>query len=137
MGKHVTQLLQSAPDIVVSHHVNTRLCFTIFWSLFLITVLLMSFLHRVSRAHLSAAAKDEAGQKSLCGGVCDWPGAADSKPPHGLCCGAGGRFEDRHMQPQATRLRLLGPQQRPLVPGQHREEHWLHAAGLGGGQDFR
>ncbi|TKS78955.1 Tetratricopeptide repeat protein 28 [Collichthys lucidus] len=54
----------------------------------------------------------------------------------GLCCGAGGRFEDRHVQPEATRLRLLSPQQRPLVPGQHREEHWLHAAGLGGRQDL-
>lgn len=110
--------------------------YILFGSLFLISVLLMSF-HRVSRAHLSAAAKDEAGQKSLCGGVCDWPGAADSEPPHSLCCGAGSRFEDWHMQPQAPRLRLLGPQQRPLVPGQHREEHWLHAAGLGGGQDLR
>lgn len=136
-GKHVTQSPQLTSDTAVSYHVSTRLCCGIFWSLFLIFVFLMSSLHRVSRAHLSAAAKDEAGQKSLCGGVCDWPGAADSRPPHGLCCGAGGRFEDRHMQPQAPRLRLLGPQQRPLVPGQHGEEHRLHAARLRSGQDLR
>lgn len=95
------------------------------------------FFCRVSRAHVSAAAKDEAGQKSLCGGVCYWPGAADSQPPHGLCCGAGSRFEDRHMQSEATWLRLLSPQQRSLVPGQHREEHWLHAARPGGGKNLR
>lgn len=94
-------------------------------------------LRRFSGAHISAAAKDEAGQKSLCGGVCDWPGATDSRPPYGLRGGARSRFEDRDVQPQATRLRLLRPQQRPLVPGQHREEPWIHAARLGSGQDLR
>lgn len=107
------------------------------WSVFNISVMRMFFLHRVSGAHLSAAAKDEAGQKSLCGGVCYWPGAADSEPPHSLCCGARSCFEDRHMQSQATWLRIFSTQQRPLVPGQHREEHWLHAAGPGGCQDLR
>lgn len=135
--KNATHLLQSDCDNSVSHRLSTRLCLSIIWSQTLICILLMSFLHRVSGAHISAAAKDEAGQKSLCRGVRCWPGAADSKPPHSLYCGAGGRFEDRHMQSQATWLRLLSPQQRPLVTGQHGEEHWLHAAGPGSGQDLR
>lgn len=136
-GKHAPKLPQSMSDAVVSHHVGTRLYSVMFGSLLLISVSLMFLLHRASRAHLSTAAEDEAGQKSLCGGVCDWPGAADSWPPHSLCCSAGGSFEDRHVQPQATWLGFLGPQQRTLVSGQHREEHRLHAARLGGVQDLR
>lgn len=105
------------------------------WFSFLLIFCL--FLHRVFGAHLPAAAKDEAGQKSLCGGVCDWPGAADSRTPHSFSCGPGGCFEDRHLQSKAAWLCLLSAQQRPLVPGQHREKHKLHAAGSRGGQDTR
>lgn len=94
-------------------------------------------LNRVFGAHLSAAAEDEAGQKSLCGSVSYWTGAANSEPPHSLCCGLGSCFEDRNLQSQAAWLRILSPQQCSLVSGQHREEHWLHAAGPGSGKDLR
>jgi hypothetical protein len=53
--------------------------------------------HRLSRTHLPAAAEDEAGQESVCGGVCDWSGAADRWLPRRLSGGPGGGAKDRHM----------------------------------------
>lgn len=94
-------------------------------------------LRRIPGADLPAAAEDEAGQESVCGGVCDWSGAADRLPSRRVCGGPGGGAEDRHLQPQAARLCFLGPQQRLLVIGQHGEEHRLHATRPGGGQNFR
>lgn len=96
-----------------------------------------SGLGRIPGAHIPAAAEDEAGQEPLCGGVCDWSGASDRLPSRRLGGGPGGGTEDRHLQPQTARLCLLGPQQRLLVIGQHGEEHRLHAAGPGGGQNLR
>lgn len=96
-----------------------------------------SALGRIPGAHVPAAAEDEAGQEPVCGGVSDRARASDRLSSRGLSGGSGGGAEDRDLQPQTARLRVLGPQQRLLVPGKHGEEHRIHAAGPGGGQNFR
>ena len=92
---------------------------------------------RLPWAHLPAAAENEAGQEPVRGRVRHRSGAADPRFPRGLCRGAGGGAEDRHVLPEAAWICLLGPELCLLVFRQRREECGLHAAGPGGDQDFR
>lgn len=98
---------------------------------------LVFFFFRHPGAHLPAASENETGQESLCGRVCGWAGAPDSRPPWGLRGCLRSCPEDWHLQPQTERLCLLRPEQCTLVSWQHREEHWVHAARLGCSQDLR
>ena len=88
----------------------------------------MLFCCRQAWSDVRAAEADEAGQESVCDHLCDWPGAAGGRV---LCVGgdgAGVGAEDRHVQPQAARLRLLRAQQRPLGARKRRQGRRLHAA---------
>ena len=93
--------------------------------------------HRAVWTYLPAAAEDEVRAESVCGVVGDRSGAGQCVQLRSIPVTAGDCPADRHVQPQAERLRVLRSQHGSLGNGTGGQSHSLHATGSGRGPKSR